>query len=144
MEFIIVEAVELAQINLYTKTHGYAGNLLSASYFSLIEHPDSQFHQYIDVKPALIAHLHTHTHASPKSKRREKDTIQAKKAETARKNRKQKKQKSNHLVNINIPPTQFNLGLLDFFLQFVVRLGDVVEGQDRHTEPAEQVASEGY
>ena len=52
--------------------------------------------------------------------------------------------KSDPLVNIDIPPAQIGLGKLDLFLQFIVRLGDVVEGQDRHAQPAEKVASEGY
>lgn len=49
-----------------------------------------------------------------------------------------------HLINVDIPPAQLNLGLLDLFLQFLVRFGDVVERQDRHTQPAEQVAPKGY
>lgn len=49
-----------------------------------------------------------------------------------------------HLVNVDIPAAQLNLGLLDLFLQFLMRFWDVVERQDRHTQPAEQVAPKGY
>lgn len=38
-----------------------------------------------------------------------------------------------HLINVDIPPAQLNLGLLDLFLQFLMRFWDVVERQDCHT-----------
>ena len=52
------------------------------------------------------------------------------------------KKTKNCLVDVDVPPAQINLGQLDLFLQLVVRLGDVVERHDRHSQPAEQVASE--
>lgn len=85
--------------------------------------------------------------ATPKSRgiltQEQKATLHAQPS-SAQTDRATNKKTKNRLVDVDVPPAQINLGQLNLFLQLVVRLGDVVERHDRHSQPAEQVASEGY
>lgn len=47
-----------------------------------------------------------------------------------------------NLVDIDLALAQLDLSLCDLVLEFGVGLGDVVEGEDRNAQTAEQVASE--
>lgn len=47
-----------------------------------------------------------------------------------------------HLVDIDLALAQLDLGQFDLLLQLRVRLGDVIEGEDRNPQSGEEVASE--